>query len=184
MSGRDAIDSLLASDAGQTFAEVAEVFEAIGLPAPLPVAPVERIHGVIVGELLALSSEDRRPLVTFPGQPTPGALPARSTVDLHGPHIGRAVTLMFERGDPTCPIITGVLREPAEGWPLADPPAQVQVDADGERLIVSAKEQLVLRCGKASITLTKAGKMLIEGTYISSNSKGVNIVRGGSVRLN
>lgn len=127
MSGRDAIDTLLASEAGQTLAEVSEVFEAIGLPAPLPAAPVERIHGVVVGELLALSSEDRRPLVTFPGQPTPGALPARSTVDLHGPHIGRAVTLMFERGDPTRPIVTGVLREPAEGWPLADPPDRKSV---------------------------------------------------------
>lgn len=180
MSGRDAIDSLLASDASQT---VAEVFEAIGLPAPLPVAPLERIHGVVVGELLALRSEDRRPLVTFPGQPSPGALPARSTVDLHGPHIGCPVTLMFELGDPTRPIVTGVLRE-RSGWPLEEPPGQVQVEADGERLMVTAKEQLVLRCGKASITLTKAGKVLIEGNYLLSRSTGVNRIKGGSVQLN
>jgi hypothetical protein len=139
---------------------------------------------MVVGELLALASEDRRPLVTFAGQPTPGALPARTTVDLHGPHIGHAVTLMFERGDPARPIVTGVLREPLAGWPLADPPAQVQVDADGERLIVSAREQLVLRCGKASITLTKAGKVLIEGNYLLSRSTGVNRIKGGSVQLN
>lgn len=181
MSGRDAIDTLLTSEATQT---VAEAFEAIGLPAPAPLTPPEHIHGVVVGELLALASEDRRPLVTFPGQPTPGALPARTTVDLHGPHIGQAVTLMFERGDPARPIVTGVLREPLAGWPLEDPPAQVQVDTDGERLIVSAKEQLVLRCGKASITLTKAGKVLIEGNYLLSRSTGVNRIKGGSVQLN
>ena len=55
---------------------------------------------------------------------------------------------------------------------------------DGQRLIVSAKEQLVLRCGKASITLTKAGKVLVEGTYLLSRSTGVNRVKGGSVQLN
>ena len=51
-------------------------------------------------------------------------------------------------------------------------------------MIVSAKEQLVLRCGKASITLTKAGKVLIEGSYVSSRSTGVNRVKGGSIQLN
>ncbi len=69
-------------------------------------------------------------------------------------------------------------------WPLTDSPAQVEVDADGQRLVVSAKEQLVLRCGKASITLTKAGKVTIEGSYVSSRSTGVNRVKGGSVQLN
>jgi hypothetical protein len=77
----------------------------------------------------------------------------------------------------------GVLRE-GEGWPLDQKPGQVEVDADGERMIVSAKEQLVLRCGKASITLTKAGKVLIKGSYLLSRSSGVNRIKGGSVQLN
>ncbi len=64
----------------------------------------------------------------------------------------------------------GVLRGSA-GWPLDEQPGQVEVDADGERLLVSAKEQLVLRCGKASITLTKAGKVLIEGSYLLSRDR-------------
>lgn len=62
--------------------------------------------------------------------------------------------------------------------------AQVEVDADGERMMVSAKEQLVLRCGKASITLTKAGKVIIKGSYVLSRSSGVNRIKGGSVQLN
>jgi hypothetical protein len=77
----------------------------------------------------------------------------------------------------------GVLREGA-GWPLEQKPGQVEVDADGERMIVSAKEELVLRCGKASITLTKAGKVLIKGSYLLSRSSGVNRIKGGSVQLN
>jgi hypothetical protein len=141
------------------------------------------IPGVMLGELLALADESKTPLVRYPGQPGSQALPACSTVDLHGPHIGQPVVLIFEQGDPMRPIVMGVLRGKT-GWPLDEKPAQVDVDADGERLIISAKEQLVLRCGKASITLTKAGKVLIEGAYVLSRSTGVNRVKGGSVQLN
>ena len=77
----------------------------------------------------------------------------------------------------------GVLRA-GEGWPLTEQPGQVEVDADGQRLILSAKEQLVFRCGKASITLTKAGKVLIQGSYVLTRSTGVNRIKGGSVQLN
>jgi hypothetical protein len=90
---------------------------------------------------------------------------------------------MFESGDASWPIVMGVLRRDA-GWPLAEPPAQVEVDVNGERMLVSAKEQLVLRCGKASITLTKAGKVVIDGRYVSSTASGVNRLKGGSVQLN
>ena len=60
----------------------------------------------------------------------------------------------------------------------------MEVDADGQRLMITAKEQLILRCGKASITLTKAGKVLIQGTYVSNRSSGVMRVKGGSIQLN
>lgn len=154
---------------------------AVTAATPDATAPRTPIHGVLVGELLALADGGTTPLVRFDGQPV--AVRARSTVDLHGPHIGQPVVLMFEGGDTTRPIVMGVVRQ-AAGWPLADPPAQVDVDADGRRLVVSAKEQMVLRCGKASITLTKAGKVLIEGSYVLSRSTGVNRVKGGSVQLN
>jgi hypothetical protein len=138
---------------------------------------------VVVGELIAIADEGCTPLVLFPGQPGSAAVRARTVVDLHGAHIGHSVVLMLEGGDASRPIVMGVLRQ-AGGWPLAESPAQVEVDANGERMIVSAKEQLVLRCGKASVTLTKAGKVLIQGSYVSSRSTGVNRVKGGSVQLN
>jgi Domain of unknown function (DUF6484) len=141
------------------------------------------IPGVVIGELLALTDDPATVLVRFEGQPGNGAVPARSSVDLQGQHIGGAVVLMFERGDPGHPVVVGLLRGHA-GWPLAEPPAQVEVDADGHRLVVNAREQLVLRCGKASITLTKAGKVLVEGSYLLSRSTGVNRIKGGSVQLN
>ena len=165
MSKREAIAELLAADPR------AQALQAPAWPA------------VVIGELLALAEEGRTPLVAYPGQPGSAALRARSLVELHGAHIGQQLALAFEAGDPGRPVVMGVLRQ-AAGWPLADPPAQVEVDAGGERLIVSAREQLVLRCGKASITLTRAGKVLIQGSYVSSRSTGVNRIKGGSVQLN
>lgn len=150
---------------------------------PATASSSETIAGVIVGELVAMTDNARTPLVLFAGQRGTAAVAARSVVDLHGAHIGRRVVLMFDGGDRSRPIVLGVLRE-GTGWPLEERPGAVAVDADGERMLVSAREQLVLRCGKASITLTKAGKVLIEGAYVSSRSSGANRVKGGSVQLN
>ena len=139
--------------------------------------------GIIVGELLGMVDDGRTPLVCYPGQPGTAAIAARTTIDLHGQHIGQQVVLVFEGNHPEKPIIMGVIQGKT-GWPLDKQPNQVEVDADGERMIVSAKEQLVLRCGKASITLTKTGKVLIKGSYVLSRSSGVNRIKGGSVQLN
>jgi len=149
-------------------------------PAGAAPPPDVACTGMVIGELLAIV--EGMPLVALPGATT-SAAKALSLVDLHGAHIGMRVALMFDGGDRDRPIVIGVLRGQA-AWPLEAQLAQVEVDADGQRMVVSAKEQIVLRCGRASITLTKAGKVLIEGSYVLSRSTGVNRIKGGSVQLN
>jgi hypothetical protein len=151
--------------------------------APLAEAPTNIIAGVMTGSLVGLSEEGRTPLVTYPGQPGTAAIAAQSIVDLHGAHIGRRLVIMFEAGDPLRPVIMGLLRHDGP-WPLAQQPGTVELDVDGERLTIAATTQLVLRCGEASITLTKAGKVLIRGAYVSSASTGVNRITGGAIHLN
>jgi len=138
--------------------------------------------GVFVGELVGMM-DGQIPLVTWPGRVHSAAVAAQAIVDVAGTHIGRQVVLMFEAGDFSKPIVMGVLRG-GHGWPLHDKPAQVEVEADGERLTVTAANKLVLRCGKASLTLTKAGKVLLQGTYVMTRSSGVNRIEGGSVQIN
>ena len=145
------------------------------LPTPAP--------AVLVGELVGLRHEEPRALVVFSGLAGAVPLAARSVVDLHGAHIGAGVVLMFERGEPTQPIVLGVLRG-AAAWPVSPRPQQVEIDADGERLLVGAQRQLVLRCGAASITLESNGKVSIRGTQIVSEADGAHRIRGGSVQLN
>jgi hypothetical protein len=155
---------------------VPRVFESgtVGSPA---------YSGIVVGELIGITDDGRTPLVMYPGQPGPAAIAARSALDVHGAHIGRQVVLMFEAADPAKPIVMGILREGRDSA-LQHAPGYVEVDRDGERLIVSAQEQLVFRCGKASITLTKEGKVLIQGKFVSTRSSGVLRLKGGSVQLN
>jgi hypothetical protein len=141
------------------------------------------LPGAVMGVLIGFQDEGRTPLVIFRGQVGNAAIPARSSQDVYGTHIGREVVLVFEGGDPRRPIIVGCMAREAN-CPMQKEAGVVEVDADGERMLVSAREQLVLRCGKAQITLTSAGKVLIEGTYISSRSAGVVRVSGGSVQLN
>lgn len=142
----------------------------------------ERIEGVVVGTLVALR-DVCQPLVVYTGQPGTAALLARTTIDVRGEHVGKEVVLIFEQAHPLSPIIIGLVRTP-DAWPLAERPADVEVDADDKRLIVSAKNQIVLKCGKASITLTAAGKVLIQGAYVSQRSSGVMRIKGGSVQIN
>jgi hypothetical protein len=47
-----------------------------------------------------------------------------------------------------------------------------------------AAKRIVIRCGEASITLTRSGKILIRGKYVLSDSAGVNMLKGGIIRLN
>ena len=150
-------------------------------PRP-PVHDRQRIDGVLVGTLVGFR-DLHEPLVTYPGQPGSAALPARASVDLSAEHVGHEVTLLFENGDPARPIVTGRIRVPS-AWPSAERPVQIEVDADGRRLVLAAKDQLVLKCGKASITLTAAGKVIIQGAYLSNRSSGVVRIKGGSIQLN
>ena len=181
MSGRDVIEAeearALEEKSGGEFLRLLK--EAGSAKAPQAAQQV----GVVIGQLIGITNEGRTPLVLYLGQPGTAALLARTVVDLHGAHIGRQVVLMFEAGDPAKPIVMGVLRE-GEGWTLDEQPDQVEVDVDGERMMVTAKDQIVLRCGKASITLTRAGKVLIQGSYLLSRSSGVNRIKGGSIQLN
>ena len=110
------------------------------------------------------------------------ALAARATTRLKDTDVGREVALLFEGGDPRLPLVIGVIQHPEQK--KIEPGLPFTADLDGERILLSAQKEIVLQCGKASITLTRAGKVLIRGAYLLSRSSGVNRVKGGSVQIN
>lgn len=144
------------------------------IPAPAEAAGELRL-GVVVGTLAALYDDTAWVRVD---EHTPPAR-ARSTIELAEDDVDREFVVAFDGGDPRRPLILGrVLASPAA------PRNVVHARADGERLVLSARERIVLECGAASITLTRAGKVLIHGHYVQSRATGVNSVKGGSVELN
>ena len=66
------------------------------------------------------------------------------------------------------------------------PPAGIVFEAeiDGSRLRVGAKDEVVIQCGKASITLRRNGKVIIKGTHVESHSTSTNRIKGGQMQMN
>jgi hypothetical protein len=149
-----------------------------------------RITGVMLGRLLGLSGSGWA-LVSFPGRDHKSPCRARCVSPLGAAALGSEVAVMFEGGDPSCPLVIGLI-EPAPRGDWAEPitPATAgvgtksQVVLDGESFLFKADREIVLRCGQSSITLTRAGKVLIRGAYLLNRSSGVNRIKGGSVQIN
>lgn len=144
------------------------------------------IAGAVVGRLVGLEQAGGS-IVDFPGNTSGELLVALSVLEPTTNDVGREVVLMFEEGDPSRPIVLGFLHEAAEGRArraekVSKRPREIALD--GERLIFTAEKEIVLRCGRASITLTRAGKVLIRGAYLLSRSSGANRIKGGSVQIN
>lgn len=137
-----------------------------------------RLDGVVIGVLLDVP-EASSPVVAFPGCPSETGIAATTTTVLAREDIGTQVALMFVGGDPSRPLVIGRIQRLPEA---RQAPAVAHID--GERLEFSAEREIVLRCGKASIILTREGKVLIKGAYLSSRSSGVNRIKGGSVQIN
>lgn len=136
-------------------------------------------EGVLVGKLAGFDDAGR-PLVSFVADVSREHVLARSAIQLKKEQVGSEVLLHFEHGDVRKPIVTGSLCQPERSLPQI----HLEGELDGERLVLTAEKEIVLRCGKASITLTQAGKVLIQGAYVLNRSSGVNRIKGGSVQIN
>jgi hypothetical protein len=165
-------------------------------PSVANIAPGE----IIIGALKDIDQQGQ-PVVDFPGNQSKQPLVAMTTLGLSTKHIGRQLALLFANGDPQSPVIMGMIHshlqdmlENFTNQPQTDALDQqgelesnLQVDdvlIDGKKIVFEAKEEIVLKCGESSITLTKAGKVLIRGKYLLNRSTGVNRIMGGSVQVN
>jgi hypothetical protein len=142
------------------------------------------LPGVVTARLHGFDLDDRLLLTGLPGL-RHEIVPARTTISVLRQQVGSDVAVLFENGDVRQPIVVGVLRDSRGALPAADvPQSLVSAQVDGQKVVLTAEREIVLRCGAASITLTRAGKVLIKGTYVLSRSSGYNKIKGAAVDIN
>jgi len=154
----------------------------------------EPIREPRVGSVVAAGPEGSV-LVDFPGN-TRGPIAARVSAMIDAPMLAHAAEqrqqalLMFEDGNPALPILLTLLATPS-ATPLIDavleqsaiePPREAVVD--GERVVIRGQEEIVLECGRSSITLRRDGKIVLRGTDILTVASGVQRIKGGKVQIN
>ncbi|MDA8137278.1 MAG: DUF6484 domain-containing protein [Desulfobacteraceae bacterium] len=143
-----------------------------------------------VGRLVAISG-DGQAFIDHPADGQ-GVRPARVLEGVFDAHENwrfakdLPVLLHFENGDPNLPIIIGIVRNKVETGRMheLDMTRPGHGEVDRKRVVFNADEEIVLRCGKSSVTLQKDGRVVIRGTRITSRAALVNKIKGASVSIN
>ena len=162
-------------------------FEPLLTPAKdaaLSRLPVYTMAGVVATGRFHGFDLDEVPLVSGLEQLRGEIVAARTTVSLRQQMVGESVVIVFEQGDLYRPIIIGVVQSQRPQNDRRESGQSVPIQADDDRFVVSAEREIVLRCGDASITLTRAGKVIIKGNYILSRSAGYNKIKGAAIDIN
>jgi len=149
------------------------------------------VQGVIIGLITAVDN-DGVPSVAYPGNVQSLPSKAKTVIPLSSDAIGLEVALMFEQGDISCPMVMGLLHKPSDKKSADVKTDTLAVSMDtlselvvaGKRIELTGEEEIVLKCGQSSITMTRSGKILIRGKYISTRSTGAHRIKGGSVQIN
>lgn len=156
-----------------------------------PLGAAEREGLPRIGRVVAFSGGEVR--VDFTGNAA-GPVAARVTAGLDDGALEAAArgrqeaVLLFEGGNPTRPVVLALLRsatphlDAALSAPL--PAGQKVARVDGRRVEIEGAEEVVLRCGKASLTLRRDGKVELRGVNVVSQAAQVNKIRGGKVQIN
>ena len=158
----------------------------------LGVGSVTTVRGHRVGRVVAMN--DACWLIDYPDNPHPPLI-ARTTLRLDQGVAERIaveqaeVLIVFEEERSDRPVVIGLVSDTPVRASQADEDERVatrnlEATVDGQRVVVTAEEEIVLRCGEASVTLRRNGRVVVRGTYIETRSKGVNRIKGGSVQIN
>jgi hypothetical protein len=151
----------------------------------------ERLDGAQVGRVVAFErGEVRVERAGSPGR----AVAARVSAALDDAALeaaarrGQEALLLFEGGDPSRPVLVALLRS---ATPLVDallsdplPPAGKVARLDGRRVLLEGEEEVVLQCGRASLTLRRDGRVVLRGVNVVTQAEQVQKIRGGKVQIN
>ena len=166
--------------------------------------------GLLIGKVVSLTSHGN-PLIAYDAPTRQSPVEALTTVALDQESIGKEVVISFAQNNGGMAIVMGVIRRALDDVlaqqtaPIPEAVSTQQEEAsiaqekslsastmtekpevivDGNKLEITAAEEITLRCGKASITLNKNGKILIKGEHMLNRTAGSYKIKSGSIQLN
>ena len=134
---------------------------------------------VLLGELVAW--DERGPLVRLAGS---AGAPIRARVSgavrpPARPAPNQEIVLLVDPRPRRAPVLLGIL-QPLE----AEVASELEARIDGRRVELEGRDEILLRCGEASITLRRNGRVIIRGIQVETRAEGLNRIKGGSVSIN
>lgn len=103
-------------------------------------------------------------------------LKALSTVTLQVSDVGAEVIVL--KPSDGLAVVLG-----KQMMPNAEAP-RTEVALDGRRVVLEAADEIVLRCGRASLVLRRNGRIQLKGANVETHAEGVNRIKGGTVQIN
>lgn len=160
-------------------------------PRPEPRIEPTLAAQMCLGRIVAIDPDGVR--VVFEGRSEPtmarvlGAVPPEQLEAARSE--ARPILLGFLEGRASAPVILSLAS--MADLPRPEPELdELQVEVDGVAIegeaekVIEAASKLVLRCGKASITLEADGTVRVIGNDITSWARRRHKIRGGSVAIN
>ena len=159
---------------------------------------VSPVNGVMIAEIASVSESETK--VQFYNTNT--IVVAQSMVMISELDVGSQCAVMFQQGLIQQPIIMGLLVEPVVSLKHSNPTEKLEVltdiedeythgtdeeeskDSTPEVLHIEAKQQIVLQCGDAILYMDADGQVEIRGNRVTTHSKGLNRIKGASVKIN
>lgn len=159
---------------------------------------------LLIGKVVAFNDRGN-PLVSYDDKTKQTPIEALTTVPLSSDTIGKEVAISFATNNGVVAIVMGVIRralddvlefQSTQNTEKLSVTGNTNIEnniegsskkeaiVDGEKLELSATEEVTIRCGKASITLNKNGKILIKGEHMLNRTSGSYRIKSGSIQLN
>ena len=149
---------------------------------------------LLIGKVLGFN-ERGNPLVAYDETTRKTPIEALTTISLNHDVIGKDVAISFARNNGVVAIVMGVIKRALDDVLDVDRMGKRDESnsneanekaaiVDGKKLELSATDEVTIRCGKASISLNKNGKILIKGEHMLNRTAGSYKIKSGSIQLN
>jgi len=151
--------------------------------------PEDGTSQLMLGTLVGI--DDGRPMIATPdnkgnAQAASALESVSRDISSHGDGLVGSAVLIALVGDQL--VVLGLVRDRVvsvnDAAGAISQKLEDEIVIDGDRLVLDARREIVLRCGGSEIVMRKDGKVVIRGNNISSRSAGPNKIKGTSVNIN